>query len=203
MNEMSEEMGGCGNEGAVSEIAVELFQLASLLVGSTGQALPLIEHALGRIEADPCLDPELAREEARRSVVREALRHLAAEQPAAFASQDAEGSGAAACVEDDDLQAAGISAAQLGQWLNEQGEGDLGRGPRVWLEGLPVAQRAVFVQRAVLRQGNEAAAHLLREAGGTEAKGWTPEKVSGLFRQALCSLANSLAHVPALSVVPA
>ena len=194
---------GCGNEGAVSEIAVELFQLASLLVGSAGQALPLIENALGRMEADPCIDPETAREEARRSVVREALSHLAAVQPAAFASQGEAVAGAAPCVEDDDLQAAGITPVQLRQWLDGQGEGELGRGPRVWLESLPLVQRAVFVQRAVLRQGNEAAAGLLREAGGMEARGWTGEKVSGLFRQALCSLANSLAHLPALSAVPA
>ncbi len=202
---MSEEIGvgGCGNDGAVGAIAVELFQLASLLVGSGGQALPLIENALGRLEADPCLNPEQAREEARKAVVREAVSHLAAQQPTAFASQNELMGGTVPCVEDDDLQAAGISPAQLQQWLDGGAEGELGQGPRAWLEGLPAAQRAVFVQRAVLRQGNEAAARLLREAGGTEARGWTGEKVSGLFRQALCSLANSLAHAPAFSGVPA
>ena len=194
---------GCGDRNAVGGMAVELFQLASLLVGDNERALPLIENALATMEIDPCLDPEPAREQARRSVVREALAQLAADEPAAFASQAAVSGGPEPCVHDEDLQAAGVTADDLRHWLEQRGEGELDRPARVWLERLPLVQRAVFVQRAVLGQGNEAAARLLREAGGEQARGWTPEKVSELFRRALCSLADSLAHAPGLAPVPA
>ena len=37
-------------------------------------------------------------------------------------------------------------------------------------------------------------AQTLRAGGGESAAGWTPDKVSEAFRQALCSLASSLVH---------
>jgi hypothetical protein len=46
----------------------------------------------------------------------------------------------------------------------------------------------------MLGQDNAATAQTLRTAGGETAAGWTSDKVSDVFRQALCSLANSLAH---------
>ncbi len=195
--------GDCGDAGAVQGMASELFQLASLLIGDEGRALQLIEQSLATIEIDPCLDPVAAREQARARVVRGALTELSAAQPAAFRSTSAEAPGYAPCVQDDDLEAAGITPAQLRVWLEQQGKPELRRGLRTWLEELPVVQRAIFVQRAVMGQGNEAAAKLLREAGGEEAGGWTPQIVGESFRQALCSLANSLAHAPAAEAVPA
>ncbi len=194
---------GCGDASAVQGMAAELFQLASLLVGEEGRALRLIESTLATMEIDPCLDPETANQQARAHVVRGALAQLAAEQPAAFAAQAASAAGSDPCIQDDDLQAAGITPAQLRGWLEQQGKPELRRGLREWLESLPMVQRAIFVQRAVLGQGNEAAAGLLREAGGAEASGWTPQTVSDTFRQALCSLANSLAHAPAADAIPA
>ncbi len=184
-------------------MAMELFQLASLLVGDQGKALGMIESSLATMEIDPCLDPALAREQARSRVVHAALTQLAAEQPAAFRTDDSAAGAADPCIQDDDLQAAGITPAQLRGWLEQQGKPELRRGLREWLEELPLLQRAIFVQRAVLGQGNDTAAHLLREAGGTEASGWTAERVSGTFRRALCSLANSLAHAPAAEPLPA
>ncbi len=193
----------CGDAGAVQGMAVELFQLASLLIGNEGGALQLIERSLATMEIDPCRDPEAAKEQARSRVVRGALAELSAAQPGAFRSAPTGAVGYAPCVQDDDLQAAGITPAQLRLWLEQQGKPELRRGLRTWLEELPVVQRAIFVQRAVLGQGNEAAASLLREAGGAEAGEWTPQIVGESFRQALCSLANSLAHAPALDAVPA
>ena len=197
---------GCEGAGAVGGMAMELFQLASLLVGDQGEALRMIESSLATMEIDPCMDPELAREQARSRVVRAALSQLAARQPAAFRADD---SAAVAvdpclpCIQNDYLQAAGITPAQLRGWLDRQGKPELRRGLREWLEELPMLQRAIFVQRAVLGQGNDTAAHLLREAGGSDASGWTAERVSGTFRRALCSLANSLAHAPAAEPLPA
>ena len=194
---------GCGNAGAVQGMAMELFQLASLLVGEQGKALQMIESSLATMEIDPCMEPSLAREQSRAQVVREALRQLADEQPAAFRAEDGAASAADPCIQDDDLQAAGMTPAQLSDLLGEGGKPELRTGLREWLEQLPLLQRTIFVQRAVLGQGNDAAANLLREAGGTDASGWTPERVSGTFRRALCSLANSLAHAPAVEPLTA
>ena len=193
----------CGDAGAVQGMAVELFQLASLLVGNEGRALQLIESSLATMEIDPCRDPEAAREQARGRVVRGALAELFAAQPAAFRSLPAAAASCAPCVQDDDLEAAGLTPVQLRLWLEQQAKPELRRGLRTWLEELPVVQRAIFVQRAVMGQGNEAAAKLLRETGGAEAGGWTPQSVGESFREALCSLANSLAHAPAADAVPA
>ncbi len=190
---------GCGDGKAVGGIAVELFQLAALLVGDGQRALPLIESALADMEIDPCLDPTAAREQARRSVVREALAQLAAEEPSAFNRDIASSGGPAPCVHDEDLQAAGVTAEELGSWLEHREAGELERPAKVWLARLPLLERAVFVQRAVLGLGNEAAARLLREAGGESARHWTAETVGVLFRRALCSLADSLAHAPGLA----
>lgn len=194
--------GGCGDRGAVQGMAAELFELASLLVGDEDRALRSIEGALASMEIDPCLNPETAKEQARASVVRSALMELAGEHPAALATAEAP-VGENPCIQDDDLEAAGVTQNQLREWLRAQEKPELRKGLRAWLEGLPVAQRAIFVQRAVLGQGNEAAASLLRETGGEAAGGWTSQRVSQTFRLALCSLANSLAHAPAGDALPA
>lgn len=194
---------GCEGAGTVQGMAMELFQLASLLVGDQGKALGMIESSLATMEIDPCMDPTLAREQARSRVVRAALTQLAVEQPAAFRAEDFAASAADPCVQNDDLQAAGMTPAQLRGWLEGQAKPELRHGLREWLEELPMVQRAIFVQRAVLGQGNDTAAHLLRETGGVHASGWTAERVSGAFRRALCSLANSLAHAPAGEPLPA
>ncbi len=189
---------GCGDASAVVGMAAELFQLASLLVGEQERALGLIESSLAAMEIDPCLDPEAARERARACVVRGALRQLAADEPGAFHAHGSIGAGADPCIQDDDLEAAGVTQAQLRSWLDGGSRPELRRGLRGWLEQLPVAQRAIFVQRAVLGQGNQAAAELLRETG----EEWTSKTVSETFRLALCSLANSLAHAPVAEALP-
>ena len=200
---VSSEQGGCGDPGTVQGMAAELFQLASLLVGEEDRALQLIESSLASMAIDPCLDPEAAKEQARARVVRGALLSLSAAEPAAFSIVSIAGAAHTPCIQDDDLQAAGITPTQLRSWLEQQGRPELKRGLRAWLEELPLVQRTIFVQRAVLGQGNEAAASLLREAGGADAAGWTPQTVGEAFRQALCSLANSLAHAPVMDALPA
>ncbi len=195
--------GGCGDAGAVQGMALELFQLACLLVGDETEALELIESSVATMEIDPCLNPEAAREQARACVVRGALSRIVAVQPDAFSQSHATRDLHDPCIQDDDLSAAGITPTQLRQWLEQQGKPELRQGLREWLDRLPVEQRAIFVQRAVLGQGNEAAAGLLREAAGPEAQGWTAQNVSDTFRLALCSLANSLAHAPVADALPA
>ncbi len=184
--------GGCGDPSAVSGTAAELFQLAALLVGDPSQAVKLVEESLAGMEIDPCLEPAAARRLAEQQLLRRAVAVLRQNDPASFEKQPS--AAGAVCVEDDSLDAAGISQSQLAAWLAGEGRGDL----RAWLAALPGAQRAVFVQRAVLGHGNAATAQMLAAPSARETvQGWTPEAVGEAYRLALCSLANSLAHTPA------
>ncbi len=187
---------GCGEPGAVGGMAVELFQLASLLTGNEAQALRLVEDSLATLEIDPCLDPEQARAQARRAVVHTALVQLATAEPAALAASGAAPADHDPCVQDDDLRSAGLTERDLQAWLNQEQTPTVREGLRSWIEALPATQRIVFVQRAVLGQGNEAALSQLREAWGEPGAAWTPQVVGQAFRQALCSLANAMAHAP-------
>jgi hypothetical protein len=179
----------------VQGTAVELFQLAALLLGDQNEAVGLVEETMAGTEIDPCADPAAARRQARQQVLAGALARLRQSDPASFAVAGDVPRATSMCVEDEDLSAAGISQAQLTDWLASEGRQDL----RDWLRALPAAQRAVFVQRAVLGQGNAATAEALQASEGTsEGKGssawWTPQAVGELYRLALCSLANSLAR---------
>jgi hypothetical protein len=66
---------------------------------------------------------------------------------------------------------------------------------RDWLNQLPAAQRAIFIERAILGWDNAAVAASLNNA---VSRNWQPRQVSEVFRQALCSLANSLVHSAAV-----
>jgi DNA-directed RNA polymerase specialized sigma24 family protein len=97
---------------------------------------------------------------------------------------------ATTCIEDDDLDAAGVSHEELERMIS----GPDRERVRKWLEGLPVAVRTVFVLRAVAGFSGVETANLLAELGGAQAAGWTPEGVRESFRQGLCSLASQLIH---------
>ena len=172
----------------VQDTAAKLFQTAAFLLGDGDDAGRLVEETLAGAEVDPCADGSRATALLQGQLVRAGIRKLAQRQPGSFAAAEISGSNAL-CIDDNDLAASGVSPSQLSQLLDE-GRSQL----RDWLEQLPPAQRAIFVERAVLGQDNAATAEMLRSAGGEIAAGWTADKVSGIFRQALCSLANSLAH---------
>jgi hypothetical protein len=92
------------------------------------------------------------------------------------------------CIEDDDLDAAGVSSDELERMI---------AGPdrdrvRRWLEGLPTVLRTIFVLRAVAGFTPSETADLLRAHGGPKAAGWSAESVRELFRQGLCSLASQV-----------
>ena len=188
--------GACGDSSALQGAAVELFQLAALLVGNESEAVGLVETTLASVEVDPCEDPVTAQKLTQESLLKGALTQMNREDPTSFAAVPLSGADAG-CIEDDDLNATGISQGQLSTWLAGHGREDL----RTWLRALPAAQRAIFVQRAVLGRGNSATAASLREATDAPiSAGWTPEAVSNTFRQALCSLANALVHVPGVTL---
>lgn len=182
-----------GNQGCsevlVQDTAARLFQTAALLLGDGDEAVRLVEETMAGAEVDPCAEGSKATAVLQNQLVHAAIRELSQREPGSFAAAETSG-GNALCIDDDDLSAAGVSPAQLTELLEGPGRGRL----RNWLEHLPPAQRAIFVERAMLGQDNIATAQTLRSAGGEIASGWTSDKVSDVFRQALCSLANSLAH---------
>ncbi|HEX3435701.1 MAG TPA: hypothetical protein VHT24_02965 [Pseudacidobacterium sp.] len=180
---------GC-SELLVQDTAAKLFQTAALLLGNESEAVSLVEEAIAGVEIDPCADGDRAKVLVQEHLVHAAIRKLSEREPESFAVSTTDEGNAGGCIQDDDISAAGLSQEQLGYLLEGEGRGQL----RNWLEHLTAAQRAIFVERAMLGQDNATTAENLRTGAGEGAAGWTPEKVSEVFRQALCSLATSLVH---------
>lgn len=177
------------HQGEIDPSAVaELFQTAALLLGNEQQAVSVVEEVVSAAESDPCEDPEKAYREARDSVVTASLARMTGGDPKALDASFAASADVGTCVDSDDLLAAGVTEPELNTLIAGPGRARL----RQWLECLPPALRAVFVLRAVLRNGNEIAAQRLRESGAAGAGEWDAARVSLVFRQALCSLTTSL-----------
>lgn len=190
-------VGDCeGGVQKAQEAVVELYQLAALMLGDEGEAASLVESTVADVDVDPCASEEAAVDTARHHLVEAAVARMNEAEPGAFAAPAPAG-GPAACIEDDDLSAAGISPAQIAELLNGAGSGGQLRS---WLDQLPAAQRAIFVQRAVLGWNNDATAASLANGSGTKPA-WSAAQVGETFRQALCSLANSLVHAEAQRVM--
>lgn len=175
-----------GGRQKVHEAASELYQIAALMMADESQAVDLVEAAVAQTKIDPCAEAEASVNATRVNLVETAVARLSQADPEAFDAPAASAS-SGGCIEEDDLSAAGISASQLKGMLHGPGRGTL----RNWLEQLPIAQRAIFVERAILGWDNAAAAASLTKSA---ARNWQPRQVSEVFRQALCSLANSLVH---------
>src|SRR5579859_1994470 len=173
------------------DTALQLFQIAALMLGDEQEAVSLVEEVVAKVEADPCAEGTLAYAEARTLLVRTAVRRMAGLYPEAFvvpASQPAD----AVCIETDDLEAAGLASSltadQFGALISGAGRA----GMREWLERLAPALRAIFVLRAVAGQDGEQTAESLRQSGATGAQAWRRDQVGTAYRQALCSLATCL-----------
>lgn len=175
-----------GGRQRVHDAATELYQIAALMMGDESQAVDLVEAAVAETKIDPCADAEASVNATRVNLVETAVARLSQADPVAFEAPTIFGQ-SGGCIEDDDLSSSGISVRQLNRMLNGPGRRTL----RDWLEKLPIAQRAIFVERAILGWDNDAAAASLSKAA---ARNWQPRQVSEVFRQALCSLANSLVH---------
>lgn len=180
-----------GGSSRVHDAAAELYQLAALMLSDESQAAELVEATVAQTNIDPCAEAEASVRAARLNLVETALARLNQADPRAFDAPATSGEASSGCIEGDDLSSAGISASQLAGMVSCPGRRTL----RDWLEKLPVAQRAIFVERAILGWDNAAAAASLSRAA---ARNWQPRQVSELFRQALCSLATSLVHSAAV-----
>jgi hypothetical protein len=169
------------------ESALQLFQIAALMLGDEEEAVSLVEESVAKVEADPCADAPLAYAEARSRLVETAVRRMAGLYPGAFAVPTAQSTGET-CVETDDLGAAGLTGEQFGALISGAGRA----GMREWLERLAPALRAIFVLRAVAGQDGEQTAESLRRSGATGAQAWRRDLVGNAYREALCSLASCL-----------
>jgi DNA-directed RNA polymerase specialized sigma24 family protein len=175
------------NQLTAEDTALHLFQIAALMLGDEQEAVSLVEESVAKVEADPCAEGTLAYTEARTLLVRTAVQRMAGLYPEAFAvpaSQPAD----AACIETDDLGAAGLTGEQFGALISGAGRA----GMRDWLNRLAPALRAIFVLRAVAGQDGEQTAESLRQSGATGAQAWRRDQVGTAYRQALCSLATCL-----------
>ena len=175
----------CGQ--AAQDTALQLFQIAALMLGDEREAVSLVEESVAQVEADPCAEATAAYAEARTLLVHTAVQRMAGLYPEAFAVPAAD-SGDAACLETDDLGAAGLTGEQFGALISGTGRAVM----RDWLERLAPALRAIFVLRAVAGQDGEQTAESLRRSGAKGAQAWRRDQVGAAYRQALCSLASCL-----------
>jgi DNA-directed RNA polymerase specialized sigma24 family protein len=168
-------------------IAAGLYSLASMLVGAGEDSIRLVETAVANAEVSACADPASARKSSRRALCIAAIDTLTARDPSSLSAPEGL-EPAVTCIEDDELDAADVSAEEFERMI---------AGPdrdrvRTWLESLPIVPRVVFVLRAVAGFTTAETAGLLQEHGGPQAAGWNGDAVRELFRQGLCSLASQV-----------
>lgn len=176
-----------GMDDIVELMAAGMYNMASMLVGEGEDSARLVETAISTAKVSPCADPLEARKSSRRTLCVAALDTLEKRNPGSLAAPEGL-EPAATCIEEDDLDAAGVSSEEL--------EGMIA-GPdrervRTWLASLPAAMRTIFVLRAVAGFTTAETIALLKAHGGPKAAGWSPDAVRELFRQGLCSLASQL-----------
>ena len=174
-------------EGLFDKIAAGLYSLASMLVGEGEDSIRLVETTVANAEVSACDDAEEARHSSRRVLATAALELIASRDPGSLAAPEGL-EHAQTCIEDDDLDAAGVSREVLDRMMAGPDRGRV----RAWLESLPASLRTIFVLRAVAGFPAGETAFLLAEHGGPKAAGWTADAVRELFRQGLCSLASQL-----------
>lgn len=168
------------------QTAFELFQLASLLTGEQKVALELVEQIIATMEVDPCTVVPGDEKKAYKRLIHKVFGWMVARDAAAF-SVSSYMIPVNSCIETDDVQSSGISSERMEEFLSEPHREQL----RAWLNQLPMAERAVFVERVMVGVDSRTTAEDLAAASGQP---WTAESVSVCFRSALCSLANQLAH---------
>ena len=173
--------------------AATLYNLASMLVGEGEESIALIEKAVATAEVSHCEDPEQARIDSLFALCRGAAELLEKRNPGCLAAPVSV-EHIVTCLDDDDLESAGIKREVLDRMF----AGPERERVRTWLESLSTATRTIFVMRAVGGVCNPNTARLLNEATGATTVLWTPEAVSEIFRQGLCSLATQLLQASAV-----
>lgn len=170
-------------------IAAGMYSIASMLVGEGEDSIRLVETAVANADLSSTDDPAEARKNSRRALCAAALDTLAARDAASLAAPEGL-EHAVTCIDDDELDAAGVSSDELERMIAGPDRDRL----RNWLESLPTAIRTIFVLRAVAGFTTAETADLVAAHGGPRAAGWSEDAVRELFRQGLCSLASQVLH---------
>lgn len=178
-----------GMDSMFDLIAAGLYNLASMLVGEGEDSVRLIEKAVASTEVSVCCDPVKARQSSRKALAKAALEFLAQRDPESLAFPKSVVA-VPTCLEDDDLDAAGVSREELEHAMS----GPDRQRVRAWLASLAPQSRIVFALRAVAGLTGSETAVLFAAHGGPKASGWTAEGVRAVFRQALCSLGSQMLH---------
>jgi DNA-directed RNA polymerase specialized sigma24 family protein len=176
-----------GMESTIDAIAAGLYNLASMLVGQGEDSIALVETAIANADVSACTDAVAARKSSRRALVSAALELIDKRHPGSLRAPEGI-QVAGSCIDDDDLDAAGVSSKELERMF----AGPDRQRVRLWLESLPADLRTVFVLRAVAGFCGFETADLLVAHAGPGAANWTADSVRSIFRQALCSLASQL-----------
>lgn len=178
-----------GLDDIFDAIAAGLYNLASMLVGEGEESVRLVETTVATAEISSGNDARQARMSSRRALCTAAIEILERRTPGCLAAP-AQLQPVGTCIEDDDLEAAGVTGEELETML----AGPDRERVRNWLASLSTVTRVIFVLRAVAGFSSPETATMLAANGGPDAAGWTAEAVRDLFRQGLCSLASQLIH---------
>ncbi|HEY1161166.1 MAG TPA: hypothetical protein VGE83_11070 [Terracidiphilus sp.] len=177
-------------------IAKGLYSMASMLVGEGEDSIRLVETAVANAEVSACHDPVEARKSSRRALCAAALDTLTKRDGGSLAAPEGV-EPAGTCIEDNDLDAAGVSSEELERMI----AGPDRERVRKWLASLPAVLRTIFVLRAVAGFTTAETVDLLKTHGGPQAAGWSGDAVRELFRQGLCSLASQLLQAASTGTV--
>jgi len=178
-----------GMDEMFDQIAAGMYSLAAMLVGEGDASVQLVETAIATADVSACTSAAQARKSSRAALSRAALELLALREPQGLAvPKDLAAS--SGCIQDDDLDAGGISSDELAKLL----AGPQRERVRQWLTSLSAQFRVIFALRAVAGFTSAEVASLLAAHGGPSASGWTATEAREVFRQALCSLASQVIH---------
>jgi hypothetical protein len=181
-----------GMDDMLDTIAAGLYSMASMLVGEGEDSIGLVETAVTNTDISSCGDAAEARRSSRKELSTAAIELIAKRTPGSLAAPEGL-EHAATCIEDDDLESAGISREELEHML----AGPNRESVKKWIESLATPTRVIFVLRAVAGLSADETAALLAGHGGPGAAGWNGDAVREIFRQGLCSLASQLIHATA------
>lgn len=178
-----------GMDEMLDRIAAGLYSIASMLVGEGEDSIGLVETAVAQADISEASDASEARQSSRRALCAAAIELIASRERGSLAAPEGLVH-ASTCIEDDDLESAGISRAELEGML----AGPNRENVKHWIESLATDTRVIFVLRAVAGFTANETAEILAGHGGKGAERWNTEAVREIFRQGLCSLTSQLIH---------
>lgn len=178
-----------GMDAMLDVIAAGLYSMAAMLVGEGEGSIRLVETAVARTEISASSNADEARKSSRRALCTAAIELISERNPGSLAAPEWL-EHASTCIEDDDLESAGISRAELENML----AGPNRQNVKNWIESLATETRVIFVLRAVAGFTADETSGMLAAHGGPGADKWSADAVREIFRQGLCSLASQLIH---------